>query len=67
MAGERKPRRCSPGCPPRRADGSISTSMISLCLLCWNTGWRIPIGRGSPTIDEWIAKYAPTQAPGGGK
>ncbi len=51
-------RRCSPGCPPRMADGSVARpTLLNLCLLCFNTGWRIPIGRGSPTIDEWIEMH----------
>lgn len=53
-----KPRKCGPMCPPRMADGSIAPpKLFNLCLLCFNTGYRIPTGKNTPTIDEWIKRY----------
>lgn len=50
-------RKCSPGCPPRMADGSVAPPTLrNLCLLCWNTGWQIPV-RGKHSIDEWIEMH----------
>lgn len=49
--------RCSISCPPRMADGSMMRpSLLNTCLLCWGTGWRIPIN-GKVTIDEWIGAH----------
>lgn len=49
--------RCSPTCPPPlRADGTRSRSMLSFCLLCFNTGCRIPIN-GKHTIPQWEAMH----------
>lgn len=58
-------RRCSASCPPRYPDGSIvPPRLINLCLLCWNTGWQIPIG-GKYTIDQWIEMHKGKEAPSG--
>lgn len=59
----KKRQRCSPGCPPRMADGSVAKpTLLNLCLFCWNTGWRIPTSKG-PTIEEWIRMHAGKEAP----
>ncbi len=46
--------RCYPHCPQLRSP----PSMMSLCLLCWNTGYRIPLGPKAPTIDQWLRMHA---------
>lgn len=56
-------RRCSPWCPPRRADGTPIVSLGSLCLLCWNTGCQIPTRSNSPSIDKWIEMHRGTLVP----
>jgi len=58
----RKKRRCSPQCPPRRPDGTIvAPSLFNLCLLCWNTGWVLPVN-GKHSIDEWVKMHEGKEA-----
>ncbi len=51
-----KHRRCYPHCGKPRMDGTYNRSLASVCLLCWNTGCRIPVSE-KLTIDEWIALH----------
>jgi hypothetical protein len=37
-------------------------SLASLCLLCWNTGCRIPVN-GKHSIGEWIDLHPGTPVP----
>jgi hypothetical protein len=52
-------RLCSTQCPQRNIDGTLREppSFMLLCLICFNTGCRIPIGGKSPTIDRWIEMH----------